>query len=92
MMYKKTIQIITHSGKEVKYDKNGIQQNSIHDIQALDEFDINVIDLSAKTLWQCNRNSTQSINSISDFSSISEMILSSKKSRIVITYNPIILF
>lgn len=85
-MYKKTIQIITHSGKEVKYDKNGIQQNSIHDIQALDEFDINVIDLSAKTLWQCNRNSTQSINSISDFSSISEMISSSEKSRIVIMY------
>lgn len=86
MMYKKTIQIITHSGKEVKYDKNGIQQNSIHDIQALDEFDINVIDLSAKTLWQCDGNGRQTINSISDFKSISEMISSSEKSRIVIIY------
>ncbi len=83
---KKTIQVITHSGKEVKYRGNGIKQNSLHDIQSLDEFDINVIDLSANALWECDRDSRETINSISDFISISEMITNRKKSKLVILY------
>ena len=59
---KKTIQVITHSGKEVKYNGSGIKQNSLHDIQSLDEFDINVIDLSAKTLWEYKGDSLETIN------------------------------
>ena len=68
---KKSIQIITYSGKEVKYKGNVVKQNSLHDIQSLDEFDINVIDLSANTLWECDVDSRETINSISDFISIS---------------------
>lgn len=83
---KKTIQVITYSGKEVKYNGNVVKQNSLHDIQSLDEFDINVIDLSANTLWKYDENSTETINSISDFISISEMITNSKKSKLVILY------
>lgn len=83
---KETIQVITYSGKEVKYNGNVVKQNSLHDIQSLDEFDINVIDLSANTLWEYNGDSIETINSISDFVSISEMITNSKKSKIVILY------
>lgn len=83
---KKTIQVITYSGKEVKYNGNVVKQNSLHDIQSLDEFDINVIDLSANTLWDCDMDSRETINSISDFVSISEMITNRKKSKLVILY------
>lgn len=83
---KKSIQIITYSGKEVKYKGNVIKQNSLHDIQSLDEFDINVIDLSANALWECNVDSRETINSISDFISISEMIINRSKSKLVILY------
>ena len=83
---KKSIQIITYSGKEVKYKGNVVKQNSLHDIQSLDEFDINVIDLSANTLWECDVDSRETINSISDFISISEMITNRSKSKVVILY------
>lgn len=83
---KKTIQVITYSGKEAKYNGNVVKQNSLHDIQSLDEFDINVIDLSANTLWEYEWDSTATINSISDFISVSEMITSRKKSKLVILY------
>lgn len=83
---KKTIQVVTYSGKEVKYNGNVVKQNSLHDIQSLDEFDINVIDLSANTLWKCDVDSTDTINSISDFISISEMITNRKKSNLIILY------
>ena len=83
---KKSIQIITYSGKEVKYKGNVVKQNSLHDIQSLDEFDINVIDLSANTLWECDVDSRETINSISDFISISEMITNRNKSKVVILY------
>lgn len=83
---KKTIQVITYSGREVKYNGNAVKQNSLHDIQSLDEFDINVIDLSANALWECNGDSRETINDISDFISISEMIINRKESKLVILY------
>ena len=83
---RKSVQIITYSGKEVKYNRNVVKQNSLHDIQSLDEFDINVVDLSANTLWECDVDSRETINSISDFISISEMITNRKKSKLVILY------
>lgn len=83
---KKMIQVITYSGKEVKYNGNVVKQNSLHDIQSLDEFDINVIDLSAKTLWEYKGDSLETINDISDFISISEMITNRKESKLVILY------
>ncbi|MBP3602802.1 MAG: hypothetical protein J6J79_01490 [Lachnospiraceae bacterium] len=83
---KKAIQVVTYSGKDVKYNGNVVKQNSLHDIQSLDEFDINVIDLSANTLWEYEWDSTATINSISDFISVSEMITSRKKSKLVILY------
>lgn len=83
---KKTIQVITHSGKEAKYNGSVVKQNSLHDIQSLDEFDINVFDLSASAIWEYEWDSTETINSISDFISVSEMITSSIKSKLVILY------
>ena len=83
---KKTIQIITHSGREAKYNGNVIKQNSLHDIQSLDEFDINVIDLSANTLWEYEGDSKETISSISDFKSVSEMITNRRESKLIILY------
>lgn len=83
---KKKIQIITYNGKDAKYNGSVITQNSLHDIQSLDEFDVNVIDLSSNALWECNVDSKETINSISDFISISEMIINRNKSNLVILY------
>lgn len=85
-MIEKQIQVITYNGKDMKYDGKVIKQNSLHDIQSLDEFDINVIDLSSSSLWEYQGASTETINSISDFISISEMIYDRKKSKLIILY------
>lgn len=82
----KTIQVITHSKRETKYNGNVVKQNSLHDIQSLDEFDINVIDLSASTLWGYEGDSKETIDSISEFISISKMIINRKESKVVILY------
>lgn len=85
-MQNKTIQVITHSGRETKYNGSQIRQSSLHDIQSLDEFDINVIDLSANSLWEYKGVGNEKINSISDLKSISNMITNRKTTQVVILY------
>lgn len=84
MMCNKKIQVLTYSGKEVKYQESKIIQNSLHDIQSLDEFDINVLDLSAAQLWVNNGLNKDKINDTNDFISISEMIRNHKTSKVII--------
>ncbi len=79
------IQVATYNGKEDKYNNmEGIEQYSLHDIRSLDEYEITVIDLSSPFLWVYNGRDCNSINSINDFESISEMIEGSETSKIVI--------
>lgn len=85
-MQNKTIQVITHSGRETKYNGSQIKQSSLHDIQSLDEFDINVIDLSASSLWEYKGVGNEKINSISDLISISNMITNRKTTQVLILY------
>lgn len=78
------IQVVTYGGKEARYNMEGIEQYSLHDIRSLDEYEINVIDLSSSILWNNRNNDCTNINSIEDFKSISDMILNSSMSKIVI--------
>lgn len=78
------IQVVTYSGKEVNYNMQGIEQYSLHDIRSLDEYEVNVIDLSNPLLWNNNRNDCTCIVRIDDFRSIRDMIRNSKISTTVI--------
>lgn len=78
------IQFLTYSGKEEVLKGNNVVVNSLHDAKSLDEFDINIIDLSNQSLWRCKDNSMKSINSINDIKSISVMIENSHSSNIII--------
>lgn len=52
--------------------------------KSLDEFDINVIDLSSGELWRYAGDDPSSINQINDFKSISNMILRKSLSKVLI--------
>lgn len=39
------IQILTYTGGKDKYQGKGIKVNSLHDVESLDAFDINIISL-----------------------------------------------
>ena len=45
------IQILTYSGDEADLGGDTIVVNSLHDARSLDEFEINIIDLSSKYFW-----------------------------------------
>lgn len=78
------IQVVTYGGKEARYNMEGIEQYSLHNIRSLDEYEINVIDLCDSLFWRNKGNNCTSINSIQDFSSVSNMISNSNMSKIVI--------
>lgn len=78
------IQVVTYDGEEDRYNMEGIEQYSLHNIRSLDEYEINVIDLCNSWFWDNRDNSCTSINSIEDFRSVSNMISNSNMSKIVI--------
>ena len=45
------IQILTYSGNEEKLRGKGIRLNKIHDAEALDSFEINIISLQDDNMW-----------------------------------------
>ncbi len=77
------IQILTKNNG-ADYKGEGIVLNSLHTPQSLDEFTVNIIDLSSSTIWRNQNSSNNSINEIKDFESISQMIQNSKKTKILI--------
>lgn len=81
------IQLITYIDEFSDYDNN-IDVNNFNVLKALDNYDINVIDLSSFEIW-ANRTNTESMPSTdskltADFKSIHQMIKNSKKSKIII--------
>lgn len=78
------IQVVTYSGNDERYNGDGIEQYSLHDIRSLDEYDINVINLDSSHLWVNEYRTTGSINKMDDLKSISKMISNSNSSNIVI--------
>ena len=76
------IQVIgSNWGKRAGF--NGIVQSSLSGPRSLDEFDVNIIDLSCAQLWRNNDNTFASVNAINDLRSINQMVENSEKTKIV---------
>ena len=76
------IQLITYNIDEFSDYDNNIDVNNFNALKALDNYDINVIDLSSFEIW-ANRTNTESRPSTdskltADFNSIHQMIKNSK--------------
>ena len=56
------IQVVTYDGKDTRYDGDKIDQYSLHDIRSLDEYEIDVIDLSSPHIWYSDGGTVNSIN------------------------------
>lgn len=75
----KMIQILTYSGKENEFKGKDIVLNSIHDARSLDEFDINIISLTDKAMWNYTGTASDGINNAADLKSMRTMLFYSKK-------------
>lgn len=80
------IQILTCNGNKGMLGGKNIVINSFHDAQSLDEFDINVINLNDKKVWEFNGVKPNYINGMNDWESLSIMINNSQKTKIVILF------
>lgn len=78
------IQIVSHNKSVIVGDGYDITYSTINRPQSFDAFDINIISLQDEDLWECDKSQFYSINSINDFDSIHEMILASKKAKIIV--------
>lgn len=78
------IQILTYSGNEKELRGEGIKLNKIHDAEALDSFEINIISLQDNKMWRTRERGPVTIDTIDDLISLSKMIKSSKQSNIII--------
>ena len=84
----KKIQLVTYEPSEFKNYGNKIDIKDFNKLEALDNYEINVIDLSSKEIW-CNKSTIDNKPTLNcmmsnDFISIKKMISNSKKSKIVI--------
>lgn len=80
------IQVLTYTGRDKGLKGKDIILNSLHDAKSLDEFDINIIDLSDKDMWVNNDNSKSSLNIINDLKSLSKMLGNSNKAKNIIFF------
>lgn len=78
------IQMLTFQGNESELEGKGIKLNKIHDAEALDSFEINIISLQDKTMWKTLEKRPVTIESIDDLNSLSKMIENSKHANIII--------
>jgi len=79
------IQIITYDvSKYSEYPDKLYKISKLGEIQALDDFEICIIDLSSKGLWQYKNGNPNNINSCNDLLTLKEAILNRKKSKILI--------
>ena len=74
------VQIINYSGKGFDGDYTF---SSFAAPRSLDEFELNIIDLSDEKIWYNDQNSVITINSINDFKSVGVMVTGSKLSKIL---------
>lgn len=80
------IQIITYTGNNERYKGTLVEQYSFHDIRSLDEYDINIIDLSDSGMWRNVNSNKTLVDCIDDLKSISTMITNSQKAKIIILF------
>ena len=68
-------------GKRVNFE--GIVQSPLASPRALDEFDVNIIDLATPGLWENDEKHYSEVNDSNDLRSIRQMVINSKKAQIV---------
>lgn len=79
-----TIQVIAAENKlNIKKDII-FSYSSLGEPNSLDEFDINVIDLSSKLIWQNKGANIDSINCANDFTNLNTMIRKSNRTKVLI--------
>lgn len=81
------IQIITYDVNKYKeYPDKLYKISKLGEIQALDDFEVCIIDLCNKELWKYAGGSTSCINSYKDLLTLKEAILHCKKCRILVVF------
>lgn len=79
------IQIITYDTSKYKeYPETIYKISKLGEIQALDDFEICIIDLSSKLLWEYNGTEPINVNCYKDLLTIREAIINSKRTKMVI--------
>jgi len=80
------IQVISYN-KQREKDFGSITVSTLRSPKSLDEYDVNIIDLTSQEGLWCNQGSSyKTINSIYDFVSIASMVENSKKAKIVYVF------
>lgn len=79
------IQIISHNSLSNLQDSD-FTISRLSNPRSLDEFDVDIIDLSSEILWRNSANGTNTIESIRDFKSISEMVKRKTKANVVYVF------
>jgi len=77
-----TIQLITYDSRGTE-EKDGITSSPLCAPCALDDFDINIIDLSVENMWTYTEARVGYTDSNADFKTIHKMVLNKKKSIVV---------
>ena len=88
------IQLISNGDRKAINDPN-ITINPLSSPQSLDEFEVNIIDLSTPSLWRASAyNKNKAIDSINDFRSIQQMVDRKRKAYVfyVLPVNEIFYF
>lgn len=80
------IQMLTYSGINSAFEGSELVINSIHDAQSLDEFEINIVNLSDESLWRNRSRSGDTINEIQNLKSLAGMIRNSVNTKIIIIF------
>ena len=62
---------------------SGIVQSSLAKPRSLDEFDVNVLDLSCEKMWENHSNSYSTVDNANDLASVRQMVINSKKTKII---------
>ena len=76
------IQVITNNELNWTESQN-LKFSSLSNLQAPDEFGINLIDLSSKDLWYNDKQTSGTINKINDIEPISQMVTRKTKSIVI---------
>lgn len=77
-------QLINYDGRSSINNKN-IRISNLENPQSLDEFSINIVDLSSEKIWKCStEDRTYTIDYISDIINLKRMIINSEKTKIFV--------
>lgn len=84
----KKIQFVTYNEREFIDYNSHFQISNFNNLKALDNYDINIIDLSSESVWRNKEHNTKTPTEYTvatlDYRSIRAMIINSQKSNIVI--------